>query len=113
RWISTRATSSSPAGTCPRADRMMTGKRLLARNSMLNMVGQVGPLIVAVFAVPALVHALGVDRFGVLTLAWAAIGYFSLFDLGLGRALTQSASAAIGAGRLDELPVLSVTALSA
>jgi O-antigen/teichoic acid export membrane protein len=92
---------------------MVTSGRLLARNSLLNVLGQVGPLVVAVFAVPILVRALGVDRFGILTLAWAAIGYFSLFDLGLGRALTQSASAAIGAGRVDELPVLSVTALSA
>jgi O-antigen/teichoic acid export membrane protein len=80
---------------------------------MLNFVGQIGPLIVAVFAVPVLIHGLGVDRFGILTLAWAAIGYFSLFDLGLGRALTQSASAAIGAGRSEDLPILTITALSA
>jgi O-antigen/teichoic acid export membrane protein len=92
---------------------MNTSGRLLARNSMLNIVGQVGPLIVAVFAVPILVHALGVDRFGILTLAWAAIGYFSLFDLGLGRALTQSASAAIGGGRSEDLPLLTITALTA
>ena len=86
--------------------------RLLARNSLLNVAGQVGPVAVAVFAVPVLVRALGTDRFGILTLAWTAIGYFSLFDLGLSRALTQSISAAIGGGRDDTLPVLSVTALS-
>jgi O-antigen/teichoic acid export membrane protein len=91
----------------------MTSSRLLARNSAINVAGQIGPLVVAVFAVPILVRALGTERFGVLTLAWTAIGYFSLFDLGLGRALTQSASAAIGGGRSEHLPVLSVTALSA
>jgi O-antigen/teichoic acid export membrane protein len=91
----------------------VTNGRLLARNSALNVIGQVGPLVVAVFAVPVLVRALGVERFGVLTLAWAAIGYFSLFDLGLGRALTQSASAAIGGGRPEELPVIATVALRA
>lgn len=90
---------------------MVTNGRVLARNSVLNVVGQVAPLAVAVFAVPILVRTLGVDRFGILTLAWAAIGYFGLFDLGLGRALTQAASAAIGAGRTHELPILSITAL--
>ena len=30
---------------------------------------------------PSLIRRLGTDRFGVLTLAWALIGYFSLFDL--------------------------------
>lgn len=32
---------------------------------------------------------MGEEAFGILTLLWAAIGYFSLFDFGLGRALTQ------------------------
>jgi O-antigen/teichoic acid export membrane protein len=91
----------------------VTSTRLLARNSALNVVGQVGPLIVAVFAIPVLIRALGVERFGVLTLAWTAIGYFSLFDLGLGRALTQSASAAIGGGRPEELPLITITAIRA
>jgi len=64
-------------------------------------------------AVPVLVAGLGIDRFGILTLAWTAIGYFSLFDLGLSRALTQAVSAALGGGRHEELPELSLTALVA
>jgi O-antigen/teichoic acid export membrane protein len=91
----------------------MTSGRLLARNTVLNLLGQLGPLIVAFFAVPVLVAKLGPDRFGVLSLAWVAIGYFSLFDLGLSRALTQAVSAALGGGRPDELPVLTITALAA
>lgn len=92
---------------------MLTSGRLLVRNSVLSIAGQLGPLVVAVLAVPVLVRALGVERFGILTLAWTAIGYFSLFDLGLGRALTQSLSAAIGGGRTHELPSLTTAALSA
>ena len=46
-------------------------------------------MAVGVLAIPPLVHSLGVERFGVLSLAWIVIGYFSLFDLGMGRALTK------------------------
>lgn len=63
--------------------------RRIVWNSLLNALGQGAPAIVAVFAVPLLVRGLGVERFGILTLAWAVVGYFSLFDFGLGRALTQ------------------------
>src|SRR4051812_41537595 len=57
-----------------------------ARNSVLNLLGLVLPLGVAVVAIPPLVRGLGADRFGMLTLAATAIGYFGLFELGLGRA---------------------------
>ena len=30
-----------------------------------------------------------IERIGVLTIIWALIGYFSIFDFGLGRAITQ------------------------
>lgn len=75
---------------------MLTTSRLLARNTALNLVGQVVPMFAAVVAIPILIAHLGTARFGVLTLAWAAIGYFGLFDLGLGRALTQAVSAQLG-----------------
>jgi len=54
-----------------------------------NFVGQSFPLLLAAFAIPILLRQLGVDRFGVLTLAWILVGYFSLFDLGIGRATTK------------------------
>jgi len=39
------------------------------------------------------------------------VGYFSLFDMGLGRALTKLVSERLGDGRLDELGNLIWTAL--
>jgi O-antigen/teichoic acid export membrane protein len=54
---------------------------------------------------------LGQDRFGVLTLAWALIGYASLFDLGLGRALTQLVAKKMGAGEDHEVPRIFWTSL--
>jgi len=66
----------------------LTSAPLLVRNTVWSLIGQIAPMLVALVAIPLLIRGLGVDRFGVLTLAWMVVGYFSLFDLGLGRALT-------------------------
>src|SRR5690349_6872966 len=66
---------------------------------------------VAVFSIPILIHELGKERFGILTLAWALIGYANLFDLGLGRALTQLVAQKLGAGEEREIPRLAWTSL--
>jgi O-antigen/teichoic acid export membrane protein len=90
----------------------VTSSRLLARNTVLNLLGQVAPLAVAVIAVPKLITALGSARFGILTLAWALIGYFSLFDFGIARALTQAVSEALGRGDTVRLREVSGKALT-
>jgi len=89
----------------------LTSRSLLARNTVWNLVGQAVPLVVAIFAIPLLIKGLGTDRFGVLTLAWVVIGYFSVFDLGLGRALTQLVAKKLGAGQEGEIPALAWTNL--
>ena len=68
----------------------------LRKNTLWNLVGLGAPLGVAAFSIPFLLKAIGQEAFGVLTLLWSIIGYFSLFDLGLGRALTQVISASLG-----------------
>ena len=90
----------------------LTGGRLLARNAAGNVVSQMLPMAVAIFSVPWLIRGLGTDRFGVMTLAWMVLGYFSLFDLGLGRALTQAVAEKLGRGESSGLPSLIVTALA-
>lgn len=60
----------------------------------------------AFLCIPTLFRILGTDRFGILTLALAFIGYFGLLDFGLGRALTQAISEKIGQNRSDEAPGL-------
>ena len=65
--------------------------RLLARNALLNFVGHAAPLgRGALSRSRSCAHSLGTERFGMLSLAWVLVGYFSLFDLGLGRALTHA-----------------------
>ncbi|MGB7351414.1 MAG: oligosaccharide flippase family protein, partial [Candidatus Acidiferrales bacterium] len=89
----------------------LTSSRLLARNSIWNLIGFGAPMAVAVFSIPILIRDLGKDRFGVLTLAWALIGYANLFDLGLGRALTQFVAKKLGAGEDREVPAVVWTSL--
>lgn len=61
----------------------------LVRNTFLNLLGNVLPLIAAILVMPHLIRELGADRFGVLSLIWIVIGYFGMFDLGIGRAATK------------------------
>src|SRR2546422_3470003 len=82
-----------------------------APSSLWNLLGQAVPLAVAVVAIPVLLRGLGTDRFGVLTLAWVVIGYFSLFDLGISRALTKVVAEESARGAAAELPRLIWTAL--
>ena len=66
----------------------------LLRHTSYNFLGLGLPLVVALFTIPVLVRELGDARFGLLTLIWAVTSYFGLFDLGLGRALTQQLATA-------------------
>ena len=77
--------------------KLTAGKRL-ARNALGNLLGDGFPLIVAVITIPRLVHGLGVERFGLLTLVWMVIGYFGVFDFGLGRAVTNLVAQRLGRG---------------
>lgn len=61
----------------------------IVQNTGWNLAGLVLPLVAALFAVPILIRQIGDAGFGLVSLAWVLIGYFSLFDLGLGRALTH------------------------
>jgi O-antigen/teichoic acid export membrane protein len=78
----------------------------LTRNVIWNFAGEGAPVIAAVVAIPLLIHHAGAERFGVLSIAWAMIGYFGLFDLGLGRTLTKFLADAIAGGRSDEAPYI-------
>ena len=89
----------------------LTQSPLLARNTLLNLFGYGAPVLVAIFAIPVIVSALGTARFGILTLTWVLIGYLSLLDLGLGRALTKLVAEKLGLGLTEEIPTLVWTAL--
>ena len=49
-------------------------------------------MIIGLLVIPYLDKNLGIERIGLLTIFWSLIGYFSVFDFGLGRAITQKIS---------------------
>ena len=61
----------------------------IGRNTLWNFVGIAAPVPAALIAIPLLLAGLGDERFGLLTIAWAVMGYFSVFDFGLSRATTK------------------------
>lgn len=75
-------------------------------------MGQLIPAIVGLIATPAIIRGLGAERFGLLALAWLMIGYFSLFDLGLGRAVTKLVAERSVRGDTQELRIVVWTAFS-
>jgi len=89
----------------------LNSDRVLARGVVWGLLGQAAPMSLALLAIPPLIAGLGADRFGFLALAWLVVGYFGLFDLGLGRALTRVVSERLGAGREAEVPSLVWTSL--
>lgn len=72
-------------------------------------MGTVVPMFAALVAVPWLMHFMGQERLGILSLVWVLVGYFSFLDMGLGRAVTVAVAAARSGHpgvAPDELPVL-------
>lgn len=61
----------------------------LVRHTVYNVIGAVIPVIVSLTTIPFYLKAIGFDRYGILTIAWVVVGYFSFFDFGLGRATSQ------------------------
>ena len=84
----------------------LTRGRLLSVSAAWNFVGYLIPLLVGLVSVPILVHVLGNARFGLLSLVWVLIGSFSIFDLGLGRTLTQFVASALGRGDVSAIAPL-------
>ena len=61
-------------------------------------MGTAVPLVVGLFTIPRILAGLDIERFGLLSLIWAGIGYIGFFDFGLGRALIQVTASYRGIG---------------
>ncbi|WP_431269480.1 flippase [Dankookia sp. P2] len=89
-----------------------TRARALLTGIAWNAAGRGLPLILALVLTPFLVHQLGLERWGLFTLALALVGVFGVFDFGVGQALTRALSERIGQGRGEEAAGLVGAALA-
>ncbi len=76
----------------------------MAKNVAMNFIGLAIPYLVAFVTIPIVIKYLGLERFGILSLIWVIFGYFTLFDLGLGRTTTKYVAEALGRGEMSKLP---------
>ena len=84
----------------------------LARGALLSLVGQATPLLAGALTIPFIIRRLGPEGFGLLALAWAALGYFGIFDLGLSRSTTKLIAEALGKGDVWAVPQIAWTAVT-
>ncbi len=84
---------------------------LVIKNAAISIGGSGAIAVMGLIAVPILVERLGPAKFGIISLAWIVIGYASILDLGLGRALTKMTADRLGAGRPQDIPGLFWSAL--
>ncbi len=78
---------------------------------LYNLGGQVVPLVVGVLSTPLLLHVLGVERMGVLAIAWLVVGFSGFLDFGLSRSLTQITAEMSGTREVIRIPALVWTAV--
>jgi len=88
-----------------------TYRPMIARNTLYNLIGQGVPLVIAVIAMPFVIRGLGVERFGILALTWVILGYFNVFDLGLGRAATKFVAEALSSDDVAGIDDITSTVL--
>ena len=74
------------------------------KNIIWNLLGVAVPVLLAVLVIPALIKLIGLERFGLLSIAWGVVGKVGMFDLGIGRATTQFIAKLIGKELQHQIP---------
>jgi O-antigen/teichoic acid export membrane protein len=77
--------------------------RSVGLNTFYQVGAQVAPAIAAMAAIPFLLRHLGSEAFGIITLFSTVLIYFTMLDLGLGRAATRFISQSLETGQSDDV----------
>ena len=88
-----------------------TSGSLLTRNVLWNLAGRILPLAVGLISIPLLIRVLGTDGFGLLSISWMIVGYFSLFDIGIGKSLAKVISEELAKNHDAQIPLMAWTGL--
>lgn len=83
----------------------------IAKNTLYNLSGNIIPALFAIILIPPLLKGLGTERFGILSISWMIIGYFSFFDFGIGKAITKIIAEKIGSNQVDHISKIFWTSL--
>lgn len=67
----------------------MENNQKLFRNSIINFIGWVIPVVVTLFTIPFFISKLSLDGYGVWVLVSTLTGYFSLLQFGIGPAIIK------------------------
>jgi O-antigen/teichoic acid export membrane protein len=68
-------------------------------------------MVVGVLTIPYIIRGLGTDGYGILSIAWMVLGYFSIFDLGLSRATVKFVAEHLSPDKIHKVPELVWTSL--
>lgn len=88
--------------------------RRLFGHTLWNLVGMGLPMLAGAVAFPVMLServGFGKERLEILGLVWMLVGFSSIFDLGLGRALTKIVAERLSRSERSSLPALFWTAL--
>src|ERR1700736_3842195 len=88
------------------------GRGLIAKNSIFNLAGLILPTAAGLLTLPYIVKGLGTDGYGILSIAYLVLGYFSIFDLGLSRATVKFVAEHLSPDKIHKVPGLVWTSLT-
>jgi O-antigen/teichoic acid export membrane protein len=77
--------------------------RSLGLNTGYQIGSQVAPAVAAIAAIPFLLRHMGPEVFGIMTIFSTALAYFTMLDLGLGRAATRFIAQSLEVGHPDDM----------
>ncbi len=80
-----------------------TPSSVLLRNTLINLLGMILPVLVGIIAIPFALKGLSNEGFGILSIVWVIVGYFSILDFGISRGTTKLVAECLGEKRQADL----------